>query len=1004
MKILKLRFKNIHSFKGVHEVDFTVVPLSQAGLFAITGATGAGKSTILDVITLALYNRIPRFDGAISTNEIQNLGSVMTHFTDDAYAEVEYQVYEASYRSTWRISKTRNNTFRDYEMTLASISDGVIIEGKKSEVPAINTRYIGLNYEQFVRSIILSQGEFAKFLKADKTERTSLLEEITGSKIYRSLGKAAFEKAKSKREDIQQLKMQKDAIPLYTEEQVLEKSQQIEANNILITKREQEIVQAKQQLALVEKKLQIVKKLTEAKSAFSILSDRKKTFEAKAERLKKHQNLDIYRNEIALWQNDHHLYEDKLKEIERCKFTISQQENLLFVAIQEMKAFTRTDVNEDNFLEKMKKFEYQIIELDNELRSITEKGISTRAELNELLQNPNFIRYSSQIQEVSDLSVRLDICRTMLSTLTTRKQYLETDEALRLQSQEIGLNISKMEKLFASAQILEKEEVAITQLETDLKNISINKNEIEIQLAIHQANEAKLLPEIEALQKKKEAQFKISSLDEQRKLLKDNEPCPLCGSTHHPFAEEHVYTEIGKTEAQILTLNQQLESARKEILSCTTRYSALKTQIEATEKEIVTKKDIIVNVLAQYPELKQPESEAAFIRNSIEKLEIDRIQLNNEMEARVATNFFTLCQQKIENLEGVTQKYMEINGLRQSLYIGKDINGDADKIQNKYISARDLSKEWKGTLNNLENNVTKLSNSIKERGENLLLSLSPLGYQDVGGALEDILDDEVLKSILAEKEIITNEETELSTVIKTLTTENNDIQLPDSTGLNVDELKTSIQEMETNKNYLIHTNGALEKELEQYQEAKKLIKEAEKLLTQKSKDAEVWYIMEKLIGDASGNKYARYAQNLSLKHLIDLANKRLTKLTDRYQLVHSDIENDLTISDLYQGSVNRSVKTLSGGESFIVSLALALSLSDMASQNVKLESLFIDEGFGTLDAETLEIAIGTLEKLQSESDRMIGIISHVDSLKERISTQIKVIKNISGHAAIELVG
>ena len=162
--------------------------------------------------------------------------------------------------------------------------------------------------------------------------------------------------------------------------------------------------------------------------------------------------------------------------------------------------------------------------------------------------------------------------------------------------------------------------------------------------------------------------------------------------------------------------------------------------------------------------------------------------------------------------------------------------------------------------------------------------------------------------------------------------------------------------------------------------------------------------MEKLIGDATGSKYARYAQNLSLKHLIDLANRRLNKLTDRYQLVYTDIESDLTISDMYQGNIRRSVKTLSGGESFIVSLALALSLADMASQNVKLESLFIDEGFGTLDNETLEVAIETLEKLQTESDRIIGIISHVESLKERITTQIKVVKNVGGYASIELIG
>ncbi|MFZ1456223.1 MAG: AAA family ATPase, partial [Saprospiraceae bacterium] len=242
MKILKLRFKNIHSFKGSHEVDFTQPPLSTSGLFAITGSTGAGKSTILDVITLALFNQIPRFDSKITNAEIETLGSVMTHFTDDAYAEVEYQTGNDTYRSTWKISKTRNNTLREYEMSLANVRDEKYLDLKKSEVPKKNEEIIGLNYDQFIRSIILSQGEFAKFLKADKSERTFLLEEITGSKIYRTIGKAAYDKAKIKREEINQLKIRKDAIPILSEEQISEKSSKIVSNTSLIKKTDLEIL------------------------------------------------------------------------------------------------------------------------------------------------------------------------------------------------------------------------------------------------------------------------------------------------------------------------------------------------------------------------------------------------------------------------------------------------------------------------------------------------------------------------------------------------------------------------------------------------------------------------------------------------------------------------------------------------------------------------------------------------------------------------------------------
>ena len=143
-------------------------------------------------------------------------------------------------------------------------------------------------------------------------------------------------------------------------------------------------------------------------------------------------------------------------------------------------------------------------------------------------------------------------------------------------------------------------------------------------------------------------------------------------------------------------------------------------------------------------------------------------------------------------------------------------------------------------------------------------------------------------------------------------------------------------------------------------------------------------------------------RGLTLKKLVLLTNERLQKLNDRYLLDMplEEEDDDLVIIDTYLGEERRSVKTLSGGETFIVSLALALALSDLASKNVKIESLYIDEGFGSLDPEALDVAISTLEQLQVESNKTIGIISHVDSLKERIETQIQLEKNSSGFSKI----
>src|SRR5690606_37690022 len=142
--------------------------------------------------------------------------------------------------------------------------------------------------------------------------------------------------------------------------------------------------------------------------------------------------------------------------------------------------------------------------------------------------------------------------------------------------------------------------------------------------------------------------------------------------------------------------------------------------------------------------------------------------------------------------------------------------------------------------------------------------------------------------------------------------------------------------------------------------------------------------------------------------LIGFTNKRLSEFSDRYLLdiptaEEAEKSDTLKIFDKYMGNTRRSVKTLSGGETFLVSLAMAFALSDIAARNVKIESLFIDEGFGTLDPETLEVAITVLEKMQNEGNRSIGIISHVDELKKRISTQIRLQKQSLGNSILEIV-
>jgi exonuclease SbcC len=239
--------------------------------------------------------------------------------------------------------------------------------------------------------------------------------------------------------------------------------------------------------------------------------------------------------------------------------------------------------------------------------------------------------------------------------------------------------------------------------------------------------------------------------------------------------------------------------------------------------------------------------------------------------------------------------------------------------------------------------------------------------------------------------------TELNQNIQSLIDQSPNVEVENSGELNAEWIKINER-----KNDYLTKLGEINKETEINESKKSSKKQLENEYEKIRAGIKIWEDLNELIGDKEGKKFSKFAQNLTLQHLISLANKRLQKLTDRYQLDYTNIMEDLTVIDQYQWQVKRSVKTLSGGESFLVSLALALSLSDLSSQKIKIQSLFIDEGFGTLDQETLDIAMENLERLQNESDRMIGIISHVESLKERIFTQIEVQKSSTGYSNLSI--
>ena len=235
MKILGIRIKNLASLEGVTEIDFTQEPLSSAGIFAITGPTGAGKSTILDALCLALYGKTPRYlqarDSGIEIADVQgsaisqaDVRGILRDGTGEGFAEVDFAGVDGQrYRSTWRVRRARDKadgSLQQYNIALKNVDTNIDIPGRKNEILEEIERLVGLNFEQFTRSILLAQGDFTAFLKAAKDEKSALLEKLTGTHIYSEISQKIFANYSKDKRELENLNLQREGIATLTSEEL----------------------------------------------------------------------------------------------------------------------------------------------------------------------------------------------------------------------------------------------------------------------------------------------------------------------------------------------------------------------------------------------------------------------------------------------------------------------------------------------------------------------------------------------------------------------------------------------------------------------------------------------------------------------------------------------------------------------------------------------------------------------------------------------------------------
>lgn len=1003
MKILCIRFENLNSLKGQHEIDFTKAPLSESGLFAITGPTGAGKSTILDAITIALFGEVPRM-GALSKKEIEKKNAIITHGTKQAMAEVEYQSKGRSFRSRWSIARNRNNNLNEHELEVADLDNGTILFSKIQQVKKFNEEQIGLSYEQFNKAILLSQGEFARFLKEKKSEQILLLEHLSGTGEYRKIGRAVFEKHKELKSEIELLLARLEGQSLLSEEEKENIGKQIQE---LIKKEEVQeplVKKLEEQIRTIEALLQEKKNLNTKLNELSSLTEEEKLFSEDESRLLLHEKVMVFRDKVL----GHRKTEEEIRELQATQEKHKKEHESDMLLRNKLINTIRTIITVDVFH--------------------TDEIIAAIDTRNEQLQNLKLLQGELQ-GKLSGLNQNKRAFFNSLSNGVQQELFKTHDPLVVLEKTEPSLKEaykkSSAEELFVLSGFyreglsdlirLEQQEKQLLEKKTRISDLWLEKEkrQKEIEKLKDENNNINQLFVIQNesvlnLERQKDIEQSKAGLDAYRHLLKEGEACPLCGSSEHQPGQSHhsfdLVHALWKEESRKLErIKQQKDDYQLRIQGAENNLNANEKEYSGLMKLYTTESDEIKN------KLEELDNKYGLKAGSInEKRAAIESRENEIRKASELIGDIKALRELVEIVKETKQIETELNSLKE-----KQALLDPENVFEKQ------KDDWKKQLLGIEHNTQRIKKEL-EQNEKLLTDKKAVFHQKESLLLEELhrenigsieacelmmLSPDLEKKLRSKKEELQTKKAALNQSIKDLSEKIAVLEKNNTTNEELLVLRDKFDRLQSDfanaKENRIQLQERLRIDNENLKRKAELLNELER----RRKDFRKWEMLNNLIGDREGKNFSAMVQELTLSRLVFYANIRLSGLSDRYRIFKPlDKEMNLQVEDLYLGNALRDVGTLSGGETFLLSLALSLALSDLAAKNVKLESLFIDEGFGTLDPETLDTALSTLEKLQSEDQKIIGVISHVESLKERISTQIRLEKKNNGISVLSIEG
>lgn len=1009
---VQLTLEGLYSYRERQKIDFE--NLTEARLFGIFGAVGSGKSSILEAISFALYGETERLNARDRrTYNMMNLKS------NRSYIEFDFINFENKKFRATREFKRNSKNFEDVKTPSVTFykwknESWIPLEHSNAE------QLIGLSYANFKRTIIIPQGQFKEFLELGATDRTNMMKEIFGLQRFDLQNNVSALHTKN-RSELDHLEGRLKGFEEVSEDQIA-------IQKVNLKNEREKFEQVHKAFKETEEKYAQLKSL---KTDFELLYQKKSDFEKLAVQK---EEIDGMEDRTEVFDRVSRNFVPLLNEKDKLEKEISEQKRQ---TEQQLKIWKETDFRYKQIKDKLSVLQPQYEALPQ-----------SRIRENDLLLILQMLTFSEEIKtlkartqkgddEVQKVEARQQLIRQNIETLLQESEVLKSrkldSNALVL----VGnwfLEKNKLEEaLQKQIEKAEAKKEEINRISDELKSFNLNI----------EAFKSDFRTGHEALEKRKKAlSERRGQLEVQQKLahfadaLHDGESCPLCGALEHPHVVEFddVNAELEGIQKEILEITAQQENQQKllsEIDKILDRKNIFEEQLK-TEKESVIQirialeqhltrftwtefnaedrqgfeekrqesfaiekkmEELNARLASEQKDLEKERTHLDQYNKALEKFRIDEAKkdeqiLTNESNLKML-RWTDYREQELAGVEETHTQISKSNLETEQLYL--QLASEEKEVSPALARQKTMADESEKRISALEQEIAMNKNLI----ENALA-------EHQFGKIEEILQ------ILSQKINVPEARAVIQQFrIRFETLKNSILELEQKLkefAFNQEEFSAAENQFKAKEHELKLANDAVIKTLTEIERLEKEFKKKENLLkdlAQLQKRADNLKIMANLF---KGAGFVQYVSSIYLRQLCDHANIRFHRMTRNQLSLQLNEANDFEIVDYLNEGRSRSVKTLSGGQAFQVSLSLALALAESVQSNASAEKnfFFIDEGFGTQDSESVNIVFETLMNLQKEN-RIVGIISHVEELKEKIPVALNITKDEEHGSLIEIV-